>query len=77
MLIQVFGPGCARCRTVAENARRAVEELGKDAQIEQIEDVETIMRAGVLMTPAVMIDGKLVGSGHLLSLEALKEIISR
>lgn len=75
MLIQILGPGCARCRAVAENARRAVAELGADAQVEEVEDVEVIMRMGVLMTPAVVIDGKVKGSGRLFSTEEVKGMV--
>jgi small redox-active disulfide protein 2 len=75
MRIQVLGTGCARCRAVAENARRAVAEAGIEADVEEVQDVEVIMRMGVLMTPAVVIDGKVTAAGRLSSVEEIREMV--
>ena len=75
MLIQILGPGCSRCRAVAENARCAIADLGIDAKIEEVEDIQEIMRAGVLATPAVVVDGAVKGWGRVFSTDDLKGMI--
>lgn len=77
MRIQVLGPGCPRCRKVAENARRAVTDLGIDAVVEEVEDLNVIMDMGVLMTPAVAIDGKVAASGRLSTVDEIQEMLRR
>jgi small redox-active disulfide protein 2 len=76
MLIQILGPGCARCRAVADNARRAVAELGIAAEVQPVEDIEAIMRFGVLTAPAVVVDGMVKGSGRLFSPNEIKGMVN-
>jgi small redox-active disulfide protein 2 len=76
MKIQILGTGCAKCKTLAANAKQAVEELGIDAQIEKIEDIKEIMKFNVLMTPGLAVDGKVISSGRLLSAEDIKKLLS-
>ena len=71
--IEILGPGCPRCRTLEENARTAVEELGLDATVEKVEDIKEIAARGVLMTPGLVVDGRVVSSGHLLSVNQIKK----
>ncbi len=61
--LQIFGPGCRRCHTLAENAETAAKELGIEYEIEKVTDIEAICEAGVLLTPALAVDGefKIVG----------------
>jgi len=58
MKIEVFGPGCAKCKTTAENARQAIEQAGVEAEVVKVEKIDEIMKRGVMLTPAVYIDGK-------------------
>lgn len=73
--IEVLGPGCPRCRTLEENVRAAVRELGVDAEIAKVSDIAEIAVRGVLMTPGLAIDGQNVATGRLLSVNQVKKIL--
>jgi small redox-active disulfide protein 2 len=75
MKVQILGTGCPRCRKVAEIAERAVKELGTDAEIEKVTDINDIMNFGVMMTPALAIDGDVKVSGKVPSLDDVKKWI--
>ncbi len=75
MKIKVYGPGCTNCKKTFEAAQEAVKALNIDAEIEKIEDVQKMMEAGVMGTPALEIDGKLVSTGKRLSVERVKKLI--
>lgn len=63
MKIQILGTGCAKCRALTANAERAVAELGVDAEIEKVDQIADIVRMGVMMTPALAIDGEVKSVG--------------
>lgn len=65
MEIKVFGPGCANCKKTEDIVRAVVDELGKSANIEKISDFKEMMKYGVMSTPAVAIDGKVVMTGRV------------
>ena len=67
MKIEILGTGCAKCKTLYENTRKAVEESGVSAEVVKVEDMPTIMKYGVMSTPALVIDGKVKSSGKLVS----------
>jgi small redox-active disulfide protein 2 len=73
--IQILGPGCARCKQLAENAAAAVRELGMDCQVEKVTDIRAISAKGVMLTPALVIDGEVKVSGKVLSADEIKELI--
>jgi small redox-active disulfide protein 2 len=73
--IEVLGPGCMKCRTLDKNVRAAVEEMGLDAEVTKIEAIKDLAARGVLMTPALAIDGKMVSTGHLLSVRQVKKLL--
>jgi small redox-active disulfide protein 2 len=75
MLIQVLGTGCAKCKALYENARKAVEEAGVDATVEKVEDIVKIMAFEILMTPGLVIDGKVKAAGRLPNVEEIKKLI--
>ena len=77
MKIQVAGPGCPRCQETEKNVREACTQLNLNADISHVFDIKEIAKLGVLFTPAVIIDGKMVLSGKLPSVQELKKIISR
>lgn len=56
MNIKILGTGCAKCKTMEKNARKAVEVLGIDATVEKVEDFKEIMAYGVMSTPALVVD---------------------
>ena len=74
--IKVLGTGCANCRTLEELTKKAVEELNLDASIEKVEDIREIMEYGVMRTPALVVNDKVVMSGKRLKLEAVKSLLS-
>ncbi|MBN2906736.1 MAG: TM0996/MTH895 family glutaredoxin-like protein [Rhodobacteraceae bacterium] len=63
--IKVYGPGCQRCDTTAEMVRGAAEKLGIAVEVEKVTDARSIAMAGVMSTPGISIDGKLVHAGGL------------
>ncbi|MCX7949524.1 MAG: thioredoxin family protein [Treponemataceae bacterium] len=75
MKIQILGSGCPKCRQLEENARRAVAQLGITAEFEKVSTIDDIMNMGVMMTPALAIDGKVKEMGKVLSPESIMQII--
>jgi small redox-active disulfide protein 2 len=76
MLIQVLGPGCVKCKKTAEHVQQAVTESGSDALVEKIEQIDRIMAFGVMITPALVIDGQVRIAGRVPSVEEIKKIIA-
>ena len=76
MKIQILGTGCPKCRKLTANTEAAVETLGLDCEIEKITDITEIMDFGVMMTPAVAIDGEVKSAGKLLSTDQIKRLLS-
>lgn len=74
-LIQVLGPGCARCKLLEENTRSAAKAIGLECEILKVTDIEAIMRMGVMMTPGLAIDGQVVMSGKVPTIEELKKLL--
>jgi len=66
MKVQILGTGCPKCRLLEQHTREAVAELGINVEIEKVTDIDEIMAMGVMMTPALAIDGdiKSVGKVH-------------
>lgn len=77
MEIKVLGTGCAKCRSLEKLTHKVVEEMSVEAKIEKVEDIYKIMQMGVMRTPALVIDPKVVLSGRLPSLDELKEILTK
>jgi small redox-active disulfide protein 2 len=65
MKITVYGPGCAKCVKAEDVAREAVKQLAIDADVQKVKDISEMAKAGVLMTPALAIDGRIVVSGKV------------
>jgi small redox-active disulfide protein 2 len=76
MKIEVAGPGCPRCGTTAENVSRALKELGIDASVEKITDINVMLDRGVLQSPALIIDGRIVIQGRIPTVEQAKQFIT-
>ena len=74
-LLQVLGPGCARCMKLKEHAEAAVREAGIEATVEKIEDINVITGFGVMMTPALVIDGEVKVVGKVPSVEEIKQLL--
>ncbi len=65
MKITVYGPGCAKCIQAENAAKQAVQQAGVEAEIEHVKDIAQIAKAGILMTPGIAIDGKVVAKGKV------------
>jgi small redox-active disulfide protein 2 len=66
-LVQVLGPGCAKCEKLKHNAEEAVQQSGVEATVEKITDINVITGFGVMMTPALAVDGEVKSVGKVLS----------
>lgn len=75
MKIEVLGSGCAKCKRLEKNVKEAVKNTGVKAEIVKVEDISKIMARGVMMTPALAIDGKVVSTGKVLSKEDVAKFI--
>lgn len=75
MNIKVIGTGCEKCDKLYANVREAVNKAGCEAEIEKIEDLMEIVKLGVMTSPSLMIDGKLVVSGRIAKTEEIIELI--
>ena len=75
-LVQVLGPGCAKCMKLKEQAEAAVKELGIEATVEKIEDINVITGFGVMMTPALVVDGEVKVVGKVASVEEIKKLLA-
>ncbi|MDD5697582.1 MAG: thioredoxin family protein [Victivallaceae bacterium] len=73
MKIQILGTGCPKCKKLAENAEAAAKELGLDFELEKITGINEIMRFGVMMTPALAVDGEVKTVGKVPSVEEIKQ----
>ena len=77
MKIEILGAGCPRCKQLIANAEAAVKELNIQAEIGKITDIVKITEYGVMMTPALVVDGAVVSSGKVLSKDEIKKILSK
>lgn len=77
MEIKVLGTGCPKCKTLEKNTRDAVTGLGLDATISKVEDIVDIMSYGIMSTPALVIDGKVVVKGRVPSTDEIKDFLSK
>lgn len=73
MILEVLGTGCAKCKMLHEAVLKAVEESGVQAEVRKVEDIAAILEYGVMSTPALVKDGKLLVSGKI---PTPKEIIA-
>lgn len=72
MKIQVAGPGCPKCQMTEKHVREACSELGLDVEVEHLSDPREMAMLGVMLTPAVIVDGKVIESGHVPTTENIK-----
>lgn len=75
MKIQIMGTGCPKCKKLAENAEAAAKELGIDYELEKITQINDIMKMGVMMTPALAIDGVVKIAGKVASPDDIKAML--
>ncbi len=75
MKIEILGTGCSKCKALEEAVKQAAAQSGKFVQIEKVEEIMKIMEYGVMSTPGLVIDGKVVSTGKLLSVTEIVELI--
>lgn len=73
--LQILGTGCAKCKKLTENTEAAVRESGVTAEIEKVTDIQEIMKYGVMMTPALVVDGVVKSAGKVLSPGEIKAML--
>lgn len=76
MTIEILGTGCAKCRALEEHVKQAVAKSGKFAQIKKVDDITEIMKYGVMSTPGLVVDSKVVSVGKVPSVDEIVKLIS-
>jgi small redox-active disulfide protein 2 len=74
--IQILGTGCPKCKKLTENAESAAKELGVEYEIEKVTDINEIMKFGVMLTPALAIDGQVKTVGKVLSPDEIAKMLT-
>jgi len=77
MEIKILGPGCPKCKTLEKLTRDVVEQNNIEATVTKVEDIVAIMNYGVMSTPALVIDEKVVLKGRVPSADELKQILTK
>ncbi len=75
MKIQILGTGCPKCRQIEANAREALAGTSLEASVEKVTDLDEIMNMGVMMTPALAVDGVVKSAGKVLSKDEIVNIL--
>lgn len=76
MKIEVLGTGCPKCMSMEQNVKKAITELAVKAEVEKVTDIQQIIQRGVMSTPALVIDGKVVLQGKNPTVDQLKQLIT-
>ena len=74
--IEIFGTGCPKCKRTEQNVRRAVQELGIEAEVTHVYDQLEMLKRGITNTPAVVIDGEVKITGRVPEVDEIKELLS-
>lgn len=77
MKIEILGVGCPKCKQLTANAETAVKELNVAAEISKVMNIDKITEYGVMMTPALAIDGDVKAAGKILSVEEIKTLLKQ
>jgi len=75
MKIEILGTGCPKCKATEKIVKKVVDELGKNVEVVKIEDLQEIVNRGVMMTPAVVVDGEVKIIGHVPSADEIKKLL--
>lgn len=76
MKLEIFGSGCAKCRLLAAHTEKAATDLGVDYTLEKVTDMNAIIDAGVMRTPALAVDGTIVFEGAVPSADKIKSCLA-
>lgn len=75
MLIKVLGSGCSNCKTLEDRAKQAADELKLSAEIREVQDIEEIAGYGIMRTPGLVINGKVLLAGYVPKIEEMKNLL--
>ncbi|OPX64816.1 thioredoxin family protein [Methanoregula sp. PtaB.Bin085] len=73
--IEVLGTGCVKCKRLFDNVEAAVKELGITADVVKVEDLDAIVEAGIMLTPALIINGEVVAEGRVADVNEIKDLL--
>ena len=73
--VQILGPGCPKCKSLAANAEAAAKALGIEYEIEKVTDLQEIVKFGVMLTPALVVDGEVKLVGKVADVEQIKDLL--
>ena len=74
--IEILGTGCPKCKALEQSTRQAVEKLGMAAEIVKVDTLDDILARGVMMTPAIAVDGIVKSSGRVLSPSDIEKLLT-
>ncbi len=77
MILKILGTGCKNCKTLERNAREAIKNDNLDVSVEKVEDIPSIMNYGVMSTPALVLNEKVISSGKVLSPQEISRLIQQ
>jgi len=77
MVIKILGSGCPNCQRLEANAKEAIKELNLDAKIEKVTDITAIMNYGIMSTPALVADEKVLSYGRIPDVEEIKQLLNQ
>lgn len=76
MKFEIYGSGCSKCKTLTANAESAAQALGVSYEVEKITDMNEIISAGVMRTPALAVDGKIIVEGKVLAADDIQKLLA-
>ena len=76
MIIKILGPGCNNCKNLERATREALDQLGMDAEVEKVEDYAAIMGYGILSTPGLVVDERVLVSGRVPKPAEIKQLLT-
>jgi len=74
--IEILGTGCAKCNRLFANVEQAIKDLGITAEVVKVEDLDAIVESGVMMTPALFINGEIVAEGRVPCVDEIKALLT-
>jgi small redox-active disulfide protein 2 len=77
MIVKILGTGCKNCKTLEEATKKALLELNIEAVVEKVEDIQKIMEYGIMRTPGLVVDEKVILSGRVPKVNEIKELITK
>jgi small redox-active disulfide protein 2 len=75
--IEILGTGCAKCKSLAKNVEKAVQESGIEAEVIKVDSIQEIMNRGVMMTPALYVDGESKMVGRTATVQEIKKMLKK